>query len=330
MKKSLKFVFLIFLVFSIISLFLINKTENFITAFFDQPSSRVFSQLILARQKPTLTNDINFIVLGLDYRNDSLENTQTTDTIILTNIKNGQISILSLPRDLWDSQTNFKINQIYPISLETSDKYKFIQDNFSRITGQKISKTIVFTTEDLRNLISFVNGVDVYLEKGFVDDQYPNPDYINNPSPDIPIYKTIKFNSGWNHIDNSNITEFVRSRKSIENGTDLGRIQRQQLLLQALLQKIQKNPSQINFPAIYQYWHRQISTNINLTDLFSILFSQYSYLNNFSLKQYSLEVGLNSNQGHIYHPNQLVQGQWVFLPVGNNFNLLQKYIRQYF
>src|SRR3989339_2002636 len=86
MKKLQKFVFLIFLVFFIISLFLIKKTGNLITTFFDQPSSQVLSQLILARQNPTLTNDINFIVLGLDYRNDSLENTQTTDTIKLISL----------------------------------------------------------------------------------------------------------------------------------------------------------------------------------------------------------------------------------------------------
>lgn len=326
MKKSSSFVFII-LIFFLFTLPAYKLVNNLTLSIFGQSFKHVFTQIISARKNPTLPNNFNIIILGLDYRQDALENTQTTDTIIFTNINNARVSIISLPRDLWDDHLKSKINQIYPKSLLTSDNFEFIQQNYSRITGQKIDRTIIFTTDDLRNLIELIGGVNVYLENGFVDEQYPNPEYINNPSPQIPIYQTIKFNPGWNYINSSNVTEFVRSRKSQENGTDLGRIQRQQLLLSALLEKIKSDPFQINIPKIYQYWHQNISQNLSLTDLFSLIFSQSSHLNNYSLKLYTLRVGENSDQGHIYHPNYLVDGQWVFLPSKGDYHLIQQYIR---
>ncbi|PJE67116.1 hypothetical protein COU93_00520, partial [Candidatus Shapirobacteria bacterium CG10_big_fil_rev_8_21_14_0_10_36_6] len=57
----------------------------------------------------------NFLILGLDPRNDLLEKTQTTDTIIYANIspKYDSVKLFSLPRDLWFYQKSIKINQIY-------------------------------------------------------------------------------------------------------------------------------------------------------------------------------------------------------------------------
>jgi len=326
MKKSPSFV-LIILILLLFTLSVYKLVNNLTLSIFDQSFKQIFTQILSARQNPTLTNDFNIIILGLDYRQDALENTQTTDTIIFTNINNAQVSIISLPRDLWDETLKAKINQIYPKSLLTPDKFDFIQQNYSRITGQNIDRTIIFTTDDLRTLIELVGGVNVYLEDGFVDEQYPNPEYINNPTPQTPIYQTVKFSAGWNYINSSNVTEFVRSRKSPENGTDLGRIQRQQLLLNALVEKIKIDPFQINLPRIYQYWQQNISKNLGLTDLFSIIFSQSSHLKNYSLQLYTLQLGENSDLGHIYHPNYLVDGQWVFLPSKGDYRLIQQFIK---
>ena len=130
--------------------------------------STLFSALKTSTQ-PTL----NIMILGLDKRDDSLEHSSVTDTIILAHadFQKGTIHIFSLPRDLWDYSLNSKINEIYPNSLKLTDKYEqfnYIKNNFSRITGQKIDNVLVLTTDNLKELADLLGGVDLYLENSFI------------------------------------------------------------------------------------------------------------------------------------------------------------------
>ena len=185
----------------------------------------------------------NFLILGLDPRNDLLEKTETTDTIIFAhlNLSQNKISLISFPRDLWYYPLSVKINQIFPLSLSTDSSFNFVKTNFNHLLGQNIDRVLVLTTQDLEHIINLLGGVDVYLDTGFIDKEYPNPEYIKNPTSKTPVYITIEFPAGWNKITATNVAQFVRSRKSAQTaadgGTDLGRIQRQQLLLQNIFQK---------------------------------------------------------------------------------------------
>lgn len=280
--------------------------------------------------RPTLAPGFNFIVLGLDSRNDKLEKTETTDTIIVARLtQKWKINIVSIPRDLWVYSLDSKVNQIYPLSLTTPNSFNFIQDQFGKITDQEISKTIVITTNSLIELTKLVGGVDLVLDIGFVDTQYPNSDYIANPSPQIPIYKTIEFKKGPVHLDDSNITEFVRSRKSLVGGTDIGRIQRQQLLLDALLTKIKspvfyKNIN--NLFALYSFFHHEINTNLTDADILSLIFSGQQQILNFGFNKTTLPSGDNPRTDIIYHPLKFINSQWVFIPQDKDYKSFQKFI----
>lgn len=283
------------------------------------------------------SKNINILVLGLDKRDDSLEKTQTTDTIIFAsvNTKSGDVNLISLPRDLWDYELKMKINGIYPLSLEKENSFSFLQSEFEKIVGQKIDKTIVITTDNLIDMIKTINGVDVVLENGFIDDQYPNPDYVANPKSGAPIYKTIQFPAGLNHLDESNITEFVRSRKSAETaaqgGTDIGRIVRQQLLIEAIMSKI-KSPQFLsnyhNLINLYNFWQKEISTNISDSDLIAIGLKIGNNAKNIKLNKINIPIGNNLKEGIIYHPETTrFTKQWIYIPIGeNNYSKLHEFI----
>ena len=69
---------------------------------------------------------INFLVLGLDERNDALEKTTTTDTIIFASLslKDFKLNLIPTPRDLWFYEKETKINGLYPMSTESEiDKF---------------------------------------------------------------------------------------------------------------------------------------------------------------------------------------------------------------
>ncbi|MFA6185041.1 MAG: LCP family protein [Candidatus Shapirobacteria bacterium] len=282
---------------------------------------------------------INFLILGLDERNDALEKTTTTDTIIFAslNLKTFKLNLISTPRDLWFYEKEVKINNLYPLSLESGqDKFDFLKSNFKIIYGQPIDHIVVLTTNNLINFVNIIGGVDLYLEKGFIDDQYPNQEYIKNPSPSIPIYKTIEFPSGWIHLDSSNITEFVRSRKSAETaaqgGTDIGRIQRQQLLIDAILNKI-KSGTFVNttdqLKNLYFFWQNDISKTLSDTDALQIGLILNKNLKNISLNKIEIPIGTNNSNGVIYHPEKTnFTKQWIFTTNDDKYQGFHQFISE--
>lgn len=276
------------------------------------------------------------MILGLDPRNDSLEKTTTTDTIIFSslNFSNQKLTLVSLPRDIWNYELNTKINNIYSMALETNDIFSFIQNNFAKLTGQTINKTIIITTDNLISFVNDIGGVDVYMEKDYKDTEYPNPDYIKNPSPETLIYKTVEFKAGWLHLDQSNITEFVRSRKgaetAAEGGTDIGRIQRQQLLIDAIMAKIKTKEfisNYSNLTKLYNFWHSQISTNLTDKDLISLIFKMKCNYN-ITLNKIDIPIGTTAKDGIIYHPDKFINKQWVFTTSDQNYSQLQQFIKK--
>lgn len=268
----------------------------------------------------------NFLILGLDPRNDLLEKTETTDTIIYAHLSPSfdNIKLFSLPRDLWFYPQSKKINQIYP------DSFTNIQNNFNQIIGQNIDKTIVITTQNLKDITDIISGVDVYLDNELKDIQYPNQAYIDNPKSDAPIYKTIYYPAGLNHLDSSNITEFVRSRKSSDlakdGGTDLGRITRQQRLFESLLLKISqiRNPKQLL--SLYRYFDTKISHNFTKKDYLVLGIKLLPHIKNITLTKISIPTDENPETDIIYHPTKFINKQWVFITSTPDYLSLKNFI----
>lgn len=293
--------------------------------------------LIKSYKYPTLAPGFNFIMLGVDPRDDQLEKTQVSDSIIVGRLTSSwQVRLISIPRDLWVYSLDTKVNQIYPLSQDkasTVQSYQYIEDEFTKLTGQKISRTLVLTTDNLIELTKIIGGVDVVQESSYTDELYPNPEYVKNPSPKIPIYKTVTFPKGMLHLDESNITEYVRSRKGQnEDGSgssDLGRIQRQQLLLEALISKL-KSPAFISSPTnvltLYNFWHQSIRTNISDNDIFSLLLSGKKQILGLTLTKTNVPASDYPKKDILYHPQSFINNQWVYIPVDKEYKGLQEYI----
>jgi len=269
----------------------------------------------------------NLLILGLDPRNDLLEKTQTTDTIIYAHISNNfdRVALFSLPRDLWFYEKSIKINQIYENSNLSDTQFAFAQ-----IIGQNIDKTIVITTQNLKDIIDIIGGVDVFLDVELKDSKYPNQAYIDNPKSGAPMYKTIYYPAGINHLDSSNITEFVRSRKSSDiaqnGGTDLGRIARQQKLFDALFAKIINIRQPSELLKLYQYFDQNMSNNFSKKDYLNLGIKFLPNLNKIKLTKITIPTGENPKSDIIYHPQKFINKQWVFITSTPDYQTLKNFI----
>jgi len=337
MNKFFRIVFYVVLGLIIISISASFITLSVISKKLGQPSNYLSKTLNSAsKTNPYLgKNKINFVILGLDKRDDSLEKTETTDTVILAslNLKTYKVNIISIPRDLWFYDINQKVNEIYPLSLKESNKFTYIKEKFQKLTNQNIDHVVILTTDNLIKFVQLIGGVDLTLDQGFIDTKYPNPEYIKNPSKNIPVYKTIEFKAGPVHLDESNITEFVRSRKGGETvaqgGTDLARIHRQQLLLDALLAKIKSGKLASDSSSLidlYKFWNQDIEKDINDVQAIQILSTISENITKIELQKSEITVGTNAKNGLIYHPTSFINKQWVYIPSDKEYKSLQEFI----
>jgi LCP family protein required for cell wall assembly len=338
MRRLLKFLISLFIIFAVVGILSFLNASFKISKSLGQPSNYLIKTIYQAsKSNPYLSKDkINFIILGLDERNDSLEVTQTTDTIMFAsfNLKTSKMNTVSLPRDLWSYDINAKINEIYPLSLKESDKFSFIKKKFQKIINQDIDHVVVISTDNLIEFVKIIGGVDLVLDQGFIDKQYPNPEYIKNPSKEIPVYKTVEFKAGSIHLDESNITEFVRSRHGGETvaqgGTDLARIKRQQLLLEAIIDKVKSGQfiqTESQITSLYKFWNQQIIKDITDVNALQIISTASSSLSNLSINKIELEIGETAKTGVIYHPTKFINKQWVYIPVDDQYQKLQEFIK---
>lgn len=326
--KITKKIAIIFLSLSIFILFLATFLFIYLSDQLNYKPIELSQKIITASQNSHQDYRYNFIILGYDYRQDQFETELNTDTIILAKYQtdNHTLKLISLPRDLWDYQSQQKINRIYQNSLATNLPITNTKSEFSRLTGQPINKILVLSTQNIIELTNLIGGVDIYLEKGFTDDQYPNQAYIDNPKSGQPIYQTISFPSGQIHLDSSNVTQFIRSRKSTD---DLDRINRQQLLIEALIQKL-KSPSFISNPQnlvnLYNYWQNSIQTDFTDQDLLNVAFRLKTNLPHLNISRKQLEIGTKPQEGDIYHPLNFINRQWVFIPSTPDYSSLKNTI----
>ena len=289
------------------------------------------------QQLPPIADSVNFLVLGMDPRHDSLEKNETTDTILLTNlsIKNNKITTISIPRDLWVYQYHRKVNNLFPYFKYETASPNYLQDinnTLTQIIGQKIDFDVVVTTASLRQLMDIIGGVDLYLPQGFIDDQFPNPEYIASPSASTPIYKTVAFATGEIHLDSSNVTDFIRSRHASNDpatgGTDIGRIYHQQLFFDALIGKLKQVRNFSTLKKLYLFWQNQVNKNISNYQVLAILIKILPNYHQLTILKSVVPIKNATSSGVIYYPGKFTELQWAYIPTESDYQSLKTYFSQ--
>jgi len=172
----------------------------------------------------------NFLVLGI--RGEGGDSPNLSDTIIIVsyNHETKTPSIISVPRDLWVPSLKAKINTAYFYGEEASPGagIKMAQAAILEDLGLPMNYTAVINFSLFQQAIDLVGGIDVDVNPGFVDTEFPLP----GREKALPIssrYEIISFNQGINHFDGATALKFVRSRHAEgDEGTDFSRSRRQQ------------------------------------------------------------------------------------------------------
>ena len=186
---------------------------------------------------------VNLLILGLDRRPfEPFEGPYRTDTIMVATIDpvSKDASLLSFPRDLlvtldtpqWEAQ--LRINQSYNEgylqggSVEAAAKQ--VQHDLEHNFGIQTDHWVVMDFLGVEDLVDAVGGIDVDIPE-----ELAVYDFWYNNGGEIPSHY-VSYYPGPQHLDGYNAVAFGRYRDG--SGGDLGRVKRQQLVVQAALDKV--------------------------------------------------------------------------------------------
>lgn len=290
-----------------------------------QQADEISKQLIA-----TSPAQINFLILGLDHREDTLEQTSLTDAIMIGSYhkSSNTLNLVPLPRDLYLDAQKTKINALYYYE-KTTARPGFTLATLSQVTGQNLEHFLILDYSLLPELIDLVGGVTIDNPVAFTDDQFPNPQYLVDKT--APIFQTISFPAGPQTLTGEKALQFVRSRHSDDQvaGTDLARSQRQMIVIQGLIAQISTkrlllSPDKLG--QLYKFWHDKIITNLTDATLLGLaIYASPASLP--KIQTHAIPTSLDSQEPLLINPplSRKYQNQWIFLPTDPSFSKLHHF-----
>jgi len=284
----------------------------------------------------------NLLLLGSDKRSVGTINSELTDTLLLVSIGRVEhdVVLLSLPRDLWVEDPNgykSKINEVYTNNkLNEADNISggdAIMQVTEDVLGVPIHYYATINFELFKNVIDILGGIEVNVDRSFVDYYYPVEGKEN--APENERYETVAFDKGPQTMDGDRALKYVRSRKGTNGeSTDFARSERQQKVIAAVKNKALSldtlvNPTKIK--ELYDLYSSQVDTNINFSDVQSFyLLSQQ--INFDRITSVVLDDRSAADEGGLlYAPtgNELYQGRYVLIPKAGDFSQVHAYVQRY-
>ena len=188
----------------------------------------------------------NILILGKG--GEGHEAPDLTDTMFLASIdhKSTDVKLLSIPRDIWIKPLRIKLNSAYYWGNQKAEKGGLVlaKSTVEEIIGIQVHYAVVLDFILFKDLIDEVGGIQVDVERSFVDTKYPiagkeNDDCGGSDKHFLCRYETVEFKEGLQWMTADTALKFVRSRNAQgDEGTDFARAKRQQRIIIATKNKI--------------------------------------------------------------------------------------------
>ena len=276
---------------------------------------------------------INILLLGMGGANH--EGGYLADTIILTSLKPStkQVSLLSIPRDMTAPTENGswrKVNSIHALAeaKETDSGGPAMASALSSTLNTEINYYIRVDFDGFVEIIDELGGIEVNVENAFDDYTYPirgqeeNPDYYAR-------FEHLHFDQGKQHMNGSLALKYARSRHAsgIE-GSDFARAKRQQLIIEAVKDKLLSRSTLLRpgmISRIIGDLNRNFKTNLDVW-AFIKLWNDYKDIDRSQIINKVLSDGpdglLISSRGE--------DGAYILIPQTGNFKEIQNLTQNIF
>ncbi|WP_250302383.1 MULTISPECIES: LCP family protein [unclassified Streptomyces] len=135
-----------------------------------------------------------------------------------------------LPNGSWTQpQSATMFNAAYSVGQTAKGNPACTQNTVEKLTGLRVDHTVVVDFEGFSRLTGVVGGVQVCL---------PQDIYQRDLNPNQTARGKLLFHRGEQNVSGQQALDYVRIRHGIGDGSDIGRIKRQQAFVSALLKKV--------------------------------------------------------------------------------------------
>lgn len=214
-------------------------------------------------------NVITILLLGSDLRPGS---SYRTDTLVIAIVRphDGQVSLVSIPRDLWVSIPTVGMNRINT-AYQSGEIYGYpgggpglLKDTILANLGLQIDHTAMVDFDGFRRIIDTLGGIDVPVACSYTDWRLIDPSYDPYNENNWQLFAT---GQGLIHMDGDYALWYARSR-SKSNDFDRGR--RQQEVLRAIYGQALRTDTVSRIPQLYSDFSSTIKTDLRLGDILQL------------------------------------------------------------
>jgi LCP family protein required for cell wall assembly len=201
---------------------------------------------------------ITVLVLGTDLTFDAKTGEPIagsdgrTDSILLLHVDPARykIHLLSIPRDSFISIPEHGMNKINAANVFGGTE--LIRSTVENLTGKKIDYYIKIDPFAITKIVDLLGGVKLYVEK----DMY----YVDRAQN-----LNINLKQGWQKLSGKEAQDYMRFRH--DTFGDIGRIERQQKLLQAIFFSFARPANLLKAPVVIESAAKHIQTDLPLSKM---------------------------------------------------------------
>lgn len=214
------------------------------------PSPKRNKRAAITQQAGLLENGgkVNILVLGVDQREEDIGRSDTLFLITL-DTKTKDTSLLSIPRDTRVKIPGYgydKINHAYSLG-----NHQLTQKAVEELLGVPVDYYVKVDFAGFSKIVDAIGGVDLDVEKRM---------YYEDPYDEL----VIDLQPGRQHLDGGSAIKYVRYRD--EEG-DLGRIERQQKFIRAMMDEVTSPGIIVRLPSIISEVNKTIETDLSLPEM---------------------------------------------------------------
>ncbi len=227
---------------------------------------------------------IRFLLLGSDRRPGG---SFRTDTIIVLSFwpSKRQVSMLSIPRDLWVSIPGWgmqRINTAYQhgeLNGYPGGGAGLMKATLRENLGIEVDHVAMVEFDGFKRIIDTLGGIEVPVACAYTDWRLLAPNLDPENEQNWQLYTV---GPGYVHMDGDLALWYARSRK---RSSDFDRGRRQQEILRALYARFVQADTLPRLPELYRQLSGMVSTDLRLADLLQLSFYA-PQLNNTRIRSY--------------------------------------------
>ncbi len=220
-----------------------------------------FNYTSSSRSGYRLSRPVNILILGIDRVPEAAVNSPKifegrSDTILLLHLdpRDKSISLLSVPRDTKVEVPGISFSKISEANARGGAALATRLVS-SMLNNTRIERYVRVSSSAFRELVDLLGGVEVFVPRAM-------------SYTDTAQKLKINLAQGWQTLNGEQAEQFARFRN--DGLGDIGRIQRQQSLIQAIRNRLASPSVFVRLPQIVRLMQKYVDTNLNYEEILTL------------------------------------------------------------